>query len=215
MADDGATRLTESGDEAASAAGGAIASNAAAVTASDDEQPSAGSPDSAAPSGATAAVDGGKAAPACAAIEVAVSPPEKLQHLLAFSLPTLRKRPPHPCSSIEVDLDRSVVVIAGDSDGAAGSERWSKVVDKECKRIVVEDLGKMAGHEGELLKSAFSDDGWKKMEQHELEEKIKVVFRADGHVLLVGQKAKLEKKAVPIRTLLSHFHWRLSGQHQL
>ena len=33
----------------------------------------------------------------------------------------------------------------------------------------------------------------------------------DGHVLLVGSKAKLQKKCVQLRNLLSHYHWRLTG----
>ena len=38
------------------------------------------------------------------------------------------------------------------------------------------------------------------------------MFRADGHVLLVGPKSKLRKKCSDVRNLLSHFHWRLSGR---
>ncbi|CAE8622604.1 unnamed protein product [Polarella glacialis] len=163
---------------------------------------------------AAAATTTSTTATTAAAVELDVSPAEKLQHLVAFLIPTLQKRPPFPCSSVDFDIERGVVIISGDTDRATAWERWSKVVEKECKKIVVEDLGKMDGHEGVLLNTAFSEAGWEKMAKHELEEKIKVVFRKDGHVLLVGAKAKLEKKAVPIRTLLGHFHWRLSGQYQ-
>ena len=40
---------------------------------------------------------------------------------------------------------------------------------------------------------------------------LKVVFCVDGHVLLVGAKAKLQK-GLHLRNLLSHYHWRLSGR---
>ena len=41
---------------------------------------------------------------------------------------------------------------------------------------------------------------------------VKVVFCENRHVLLVGAKAKLQKKCLSLRILLSHYHWRLSGR---
>ena len=46
----------------------------------------------------------------------------------------------------------------------------------------------------------------------EKELSVKVAFCGDDHVLLVGAKAKLQKKAFAMRNLLSHYHWRLSGR---
>mmetsp|Transcript_6253 Transcript_6253/g.11107 ORF Transcript_6253/g.11107 Transcript_6253/m.11107 type:complete len:92 (-) Transcript_6253:51-326(-) len=40
---------------------------------------------------------------------------------------------------------------------------------------------------------------------------VKVVFDDEtGHVFLVGDSKKLEKKCFPIRNMVSHYHWRLS-----
>ena len=41
---------------------------------------------------------------------------------------------------------------------------------------------------------------------------VKVAFCSNDHVALVGPKAKLSKKCVAMRNLLSHYHWRLSGR---
>ena len=49
---------------------------------------------------------------------------------------------------------------------------------------------------------------------YDLEKKlsVRVIFDDDTkHVVLVGEKKKLEKKVFVIRNMLSHFHWRLSG----
>ena len=41
---------------------------------------------------------------------------------------------------------------------------------------------------------------------------VKVVFdQESGHVLIVGDEKKLEKKVFVIRNMISHYHWRLSG----
>lgn len=164
---------------------------------------------------------------------VSVSPVEKLEHLSVFNVPSWRKRPPHPCLDVSADLESSQLVVEIDvsshsrqEDEAAtleaitsevlakAEDAWSKAVDKETKKLVVEDLGKKSGDGGVLLNTAFTEEGMEKLQKHEQEEKIKVVFREDGHVLLVGTKAKLDKKAVAIRTLITHFHWRLAGQYQ-
>ena len=50
---------------------------------------------------------------------------------------------------------------------------------------------------------------------HTLEQqlRVKVVFNTtNGHVYLVGEAKKLAKKVYPIRNILRHYHWRLSGQ---
>ena len=46
--------------------------------------------------------------------------------------------------------------------------------------------------------------------EHELG--VKVCFCEDGHVLLVGARARLQKKCFVLRNLLSHYHWRQSGK---
>merc|ERR1711920_598319 len=79
---------------------------------------------------------------------------------------------------------------------AKAEDAWNKAVDKEIRKLVVEDLGKKSGDGWVLLNTAFTEEGMDKLNKHEQEEKIKVVFREDGHVLLLGTKAKLDKKAV-------------------
>ena len=47
----------------------------------------------------------------------------------------------------------------------------------------------------------------------EQQVRVKVVFNTTiGHVYLVGDAKKLAKKVYPIRNILRHYHWRLSGQ---
>ncbi|CAK0821690.1 unnamed protein product [Prorocentrum cordatum] len=166
-------------------------------------------------------------------LRISVSPVEKLEHLRAFCFPSWRKRPPHPCLDVTADLEHSLLVVEMDGSShfrgegeataledngpealAIAEDAWSKAVDKELKKLVVEDLGKKSGDGGVLLNTAFTEEGMEKLQKHEQEEKVKVVFRGDGHVLLVGAKAKLDKKTVAIRTLVTHFHWRLVGQYQ-
>ena len=50
------------------------------------------------------------------------------------------------------------------------------------------------------------------LQRVEKELSVKVVFCEDGHVLLAGSKPKLAKKCVVLRTMLTHYHWRLSGR---
>eukprot|EP00928_Gymnodinium_smaydae_P090877 TRINITY_DN74592_c0_g1_i1.p1 TRINITY_DN74592_c0_g1~~TRINITY_DN74592_c0_g1_i1.p1 ORF type:complete len:203 (-),score=40.66 TRINITY_DN74592_c0_g1_i1:135-743(-) len=198
----------------------AAASNVTYTPAEPDEEKDGDVKDADLPSAAEGEEPAGQILPggdadADGCVEVSVSPVEKLEHLSEFTFPAWRKRPPFKCCRLDIDLDRSAIVVVGDAEQGTAHERWSKLIEKECKKLLVEDLGKMSGHEGELLKSAFSQEGFEKLQKHEAEEKIKVIFRSDGHVLLVGTKVKLDKKAVPIRTLLAHFHWRLSGQYQV
>jgi len=93
-------------------------------------------------------------------------------------------------------------------------DSWTKLVSATLKKVIVEDLGNM--NAVELLKTIpFNDSNSRGLENlQELAKalQVKVVFCENGHVLLVGQKAKLSKKCFTIRNILSHYHWRLSGK---
>lgn len=42
---------------------------------------------------------------------------------------------------------------------------------------------------------------------------VKVVFDdVTGHVYLVGDTKKIDKKCFALRNMFSHYHWRLSGK---
>ena len=98
---------------------------------------------------------------------------------------------------------------------AAFEERWTKLILAAVKKIEVEDLGKM---EAQQLWEAIPEEdgagrGRKDLATMQKDLSVAVVFcESNGHVLLVGAKAKLSKKCFAIRNLLSHYHWRLSGR---
>eukprot|EP00536_Pseudo-nitzschia_multiseries_P008887 jgi/Psemu1/199328/e_gw1.235.55.1 len=82
------------------------------------------------------------------------------------------------------------------------------------RKIQVEDLGKMQATD--LLASIPEEDpqgrGLRDLRDMENKLSVKIIFDDDGgHVYLVGDAKKLEKKTFAIRNLLSHYHWRLSG----
>ena len=89
--------------------------------------------------------------------------------------------------------------------------KWQKQVEKDLKKIQVENLGDMGGRKRSLLAS-FTEDGLEKLAEQENEHSVAVVFQENGIILLVGTKSKLAKKCVQLKTLLSHYHWRLSGR---
>ena len=82
------------------------------------------------------------------------------------------------------------------------------------KKADVDDLGPMDA--AALLASIPEADadgrGLADLRGTEARLGVKVAFCSNGHVLLVGPKAKLAKKCSALRNLLSHYHWRLSGR---
>jgi len=99
--------------------------------------------------------------------------------------------------------------------------KWKKSITSALKKIQVDDLGDM---DASALRDSIplSDGEGRGMANLEALQKklaVSVVFCdmnghddiINGHVLLVGNKAKLEKKCFEMRNILSHYHWRLSG----
>lgn len=93
-------------------------------------------------------------------------------------------------------------------------EVWEKSVRTALKRITVEDLGNMNASELETSIPSEDVEGRGMDDLFLLEKKlaVKVVFdKETGHVLIVGDQKKLEKKVFCLRNMISHYHWRLSG----
>lgn len=104
--------------------------------------------------------------------------------------------------------------------------QWENAIQKLLKKITIDDLGYMNATELKYSIPTAGDTGTVKQQNinsqkrsindlYNLEKKlaVKVVFDdLTGHVLLVGDWKKLEKKAFEIRNILSHYHWRLSGK---
>jgi hypothetical protein len=91
---------------------------------------------------------------------------------------------------------------------------WEKKMQAALKKVVAEDLGNM--NATELFSSIPETDsegrGLSDLRSMEKKMSVKVVFDDEtGHVFLVGDSKKLEKKCFPIRNMVSHYHWRLSG----
>ena len=116
-------------------------------------------------------------------------------------------------------VERGLVRVQGGAPGDTGEEefeaRWRKEILSTLKKVEVEDLGDMQA--ASLWESIPLEDsngrGRQDLAALEKELSVKVVFCCEGgHVLLVGAKAKLQKKCFVVRNLLSHYHWRLSGR---
>lgn len=127
----------------------------------------------------------------------------KIYHQPGF----LRK---HPECTV-VDLSPEILRVEGKIDDDANA---INKIRSSMRKIKIEDLGFMQATD--LLASIPEDDpdgrGLKDLRSIEKKLSIKVVFDdSKGHVYLVGEIKKLEKKAFALRNLLSHYHWRLSG----
>lgn len=107
----------------------------------------------------------------------------------------------------------NALLLDDDSDEEKKNQR-EKTIHTALKKISIEDLGNM--NAAELQSSIPNEDseGRGMKDLHYLEKKlsVKVVFdNVTNHVLLVGEKKKLDKKVFEIRNMLSHYHWRLCG----
>lgn len=92
---------------------------------------------------------------------------------------------------------------------------WEKQLTTAVKKIVVEDLGAMdAAALWETIPDTDSQGrGRQDLAAMQKELQVHVEFCASNkHVYLVGPKVKLTKKCITLRNVLSHYHWRLSGQ---
>lgn len=93
-------------------------------------------------------------------------------------------------------------------------DQLEKSIHTALKKISIEDLGNMNAIELQSSIPEKDSEGRGMNDLHDLEKKlsVKVIFDdVTNHVLLVGEKKKLEKKVIVIRNMLSHYHWRLSG----
>ena len=134
-----------------------------------------------------------------------------LAWLQAYHFPTLcRRTPQQQLPVVQVtSLEAGWLRLVG-----AESLKWETSIHSIVKKVVVEDLGNW--NASTLLASIPESDS-EGRGLHDLQEtsrklSIKIVFDDDtGHIFLVGNVKKLEKKCFVIRNILSHYHWRLSG----
>jgi hypothetical protein len=136
------------------------------------------------------------------------------QWIEAFWFSSQRRK--HPSLTFSIKKDSWVCIQRSkDTQEQEDFERyWKKQIETALKKIHVEDLGAMNAME--LKDSIPIEDsegrGRKDLEVLEKQLSVKVVFGDNEHVLLVGQKQKLQKKCFVMRNILSHYHWRLSGK---
>mmetsp|Transcript_21903 Transcript_21903/g.54232 ORF Transcript_21903/g.54232 Transcript_21903/m.54232 type:complete len:163 (-) Transcript_21903:890-1378(-) len=117
----------------------------------------------------------------------------------------LRKNP----DSLILNSPDGILRIQGVGDAVETKIRSS------MKKIKAEDLGQMQATG--LLESIPEEDlqgrGLQDLRDMEKKLSVKIFFdHGGGHVYLVGDAKKLEKKVFAMRNLLSHYHWRLSGR---
>ena len=153
----------------------------------------------------------------------------------AFWLPTQQRKHPNYNLSIVImpskeehnpgnvaNVAPKLVVTSNDDDEdgkAVTTVDWNKLIQSALKKVHVEDLGDLAG--SELLPSIPVEDkegrGQNDIESIQKQLSVKLVWvfyydPTDNHVMLVGNKTKLEKKCLSLRNILAHYYWRLKGK---
>jgi hypothetical protein len=135
--------------------------------------------------------------------------------LQTFHVPSLRRKQQSNSRTAQVtemqvtNPGPGTLVLEG-----ADAHVWEKSIQSTLKKIVTEDLGNM--NATELVPTIPETDpegrGMQDLQATEKKLSVKIVFDEDtGHVFLVGDAKKLEKKCFVLRNMLSHYHWRLSG----
>ena len=109
---------------------------------------------------------------------------------------------------------RIELLVVPSSSSTFLRDEWIKAARSSLKKIKVDDLGYM--NATELVSTIPATDGEGRglsdLQFTERKLLVKVVFDdVTGHVYLVGDAKKLEKKCFVLRNLLSHYYWRLSG----
>jgi len=127
--------------------------------------------------------------------------------LQTFHVSSLRRK--HKTEVLVTNPGRGKLVLEG-----TDAQAWEKSIQSTLKKVVTEDLGNM--NATELIPTIPETDpegrGMQDLQATEKKLSVKIVFDEDtGHVFLVGDAKKLEKKCFVLRNMLSHYHWRLSG----
>jgi hypothetical protein len=130
-----------------------------------------------------------------------------------FHLPSLRRKSSNHSNGMMVHVtnpEPGKLLLNG-----FDAPTWEKSIHSALKKVICEDLGNMDATA--LLSTIPETDpegrGMQEIEAMENKFSVKVVFDDEtGHVFLVGESKKLEKKCFVLRNLLSHYHWRLSGR---
>lgn len=149
-----------------------------------------------------------------------------VQWLLAHHFPSKIRKSPLPIAvtsphrgQISISMSSTTTSLSptktnNDNSDFLEGPKWEKNVLQALKKITVEDMGNMNAAELQSSIPPNDAEGRGIADLRSLEKKlsVKVVFDSvTGHVLLVGDEKKLEKKVFVLRNMLSHYHWRLSG----
>jgi hypothetical protein len=131
--------------------------------------------------------------------------------LQTYSVPSLRRKQRTANEAVVqvTNLGPGTLVLTG-----THAHVWEKSIQSTLKKVVADDLGNM--NATELVPTIPETDpegrGMQDLQATEKKLLVKIVFDEDtGHVFLVGDAKKVEKKCFVLRNMLSHYHWRLSG----
>lgn len=126
-------------------------------------------------------------------------------------------------SVVETNIVEVLALVAlEDGTRTEWREKWTKQIGDALHKLCEEDLGKMDAPDllqaiHETVNTNTGNTGIADLTA--LENKLNVLVYFDciegpdqGHVKLLGAKKKLDKKCADLRTILSHYHWRLSGK---
>ena len=108
-----------------------------------------------------------------------------------------------------------IELVASNDNAEFDFKEWEDKARAALKKILVEDLGKMDAPELLTTIPETDAEGRGMVDLRSMEKKlsVKVVFDdVTGHVYLVGDAKKIDKKCFALRNMLSHYHWRLSGK---
>ena len=169
----------------------------------------------------TIITDASAAADKSSLLRVDVSPAQAAW-LERFWIPTQLRRQ-RGAVSIKVVGGTTVEVAATDAaDESKFREKWTRLLEGALNKLCEESLGAMNAPElvkaiNEIVNTNTGNTGIADVTA--LEEKLSVLVYFDctdgpdkGNVTLLGAKKKLENKCADLRSILSHYHWRLSGK---
>ena len=139
--------------------------------------------------------------------------------LLSYHFPPkIRKCAGGAQSSITIEAKsnhRGCIELIVSDDSDFNFKEWEDKARAALKKIVVEDLGKMDAPELLTTIPETDAEGRGMVDLRSMEKKlsVRVVFdNVTGHVYLIGDAKKIDKKCFALRNMLSHYHWRLSGK---
>ena len=144
--------------------------------------------------------------------------------LAAFWIPSQQRKHPHATFRLllmtakqqQQQQPEPQLQIINENSNEDVTYYWEKRLTTAVKKIVVEDLGDMdAAALWETIPDETDSQGRGRQDLVAMQNELQVhveFCKSNKHVYLVGPKVKLTKKCITLRNVLSHYHWRLSGQ---